>query len=243
MRPSVIPSALAIMAENQKNYSDFAFYEYGRAYLGYENERSCLFLGLYSREQSRFTELLNHTEKLLGTLGLSAELGPKQEKFPNALVPYEWIGSHPHEYVNIRIQGKFHGAATTVHPLAMKEFKAKGFFSFVVIDLTDFENREAKDKTKYSPIAKFPSSSFDVSVTASSDVPAADVLKALSGLKLKQLKTASILGVYAFSESQKSITLRTVFEDPAATLTAEFLSEAEKQVVQTLEKAGFPLRS
>lgn len=243
MRPSVVPSALAIMAENQKNYSDFAFYEYGRAYLGYENERSCLFLGLYSREQSRFTELLNHTEKLLGTLGLSAELSPKQEKFPNTLVPYEWIGSHPHEYVNIRIQGKFHGAATTVHPLAMKEFKAKGFFSFVVIDLTDFENREAKDKTKYAPIAKFPSSSFDVSVTASSDVPAADVLKALSGLKLKQLKSASILGVYAFSESQKSITLRTVFEDPAATLTAEFLSEAEKQVVQTLEKAGFPLRS
>jgi phenylalanyl-tRNA synthetase beta chain len=243
MRPSVIPSALAIMAENQKNFSDFAFYEYGRAYLGYENERSCLFLGLYSREHSRFTELLNHAEKLLGTLGLSAELSPKQEKFPNALVPYEWIGSHPHEYVNIRIQGKFHGAATTVHPLAMKEFKAKGFFSFVVIDLTDFENREAKDKTKYTPIAKFPSSSFDVSVTAASDVPAADVLKALSGLKLKQLKSASILGVYAFSESQKSITLRTVFEDPAATLTAEFLSEAEKQVVQTLEKAGFPLRS
>ena len=243
MRPSVVPSALALVAENQKHYSDFAFYEYGRAYLGYENERSCLLLGLYSRESSRFTELLNHTEKLLGSLGLTAELAPRQEKFPNALVPYEWVGCHPHEYVNLRIQGKFHGAATTVHPLAMKEFKAKGFFSFVVIDLTDFENRESKDKTKYSPIAKFPSASFDVSVTAAKDFPAGDVLKALGALKLKQLKSASVLGVYVFSESHKSITLRTVFEDPAATLSAEFLSEAEKQVVQVLEKAGFPLRT
>jgi phenylalanyl-tRNA synthetase beta chain len=145
--------------------------------------------------------------------------------------------------VNIRIQGKFHGAATTVHPLVMKEFKAKGFLSLVVIDLTDFENREAKDKSKYAPIAKFPSSSFDISVTAASDTPAADVLKALSTLKLKQLKSASILGVYSFSETQKSITLRTVFEDPTSTLTSNFLTEAEKQVIQVLEKAGFPLRS
>jgi phenylalanyl-tRNA synthetase beta chain len=243
MRPSIVPSALAVMAENQKHYSDFAFYEFGRSYLGFENERSCLLLGLYSKEKSRFTELLNHTEKLLSTLGLSGEFAARQEKFPNTLVPYEWIGSHPHEYVNLRIQGKFQGAATTVHPLAMKEFKAKGFFSFVVIDLTDFENRETKDKTKYSPIPKFPNSSFDISVSATNETAAADVVKALQALKLKQLKSVSVLGVYGYSESHKSITLRTVFEDTSATLTSEFLSEAEKQVVQALEKAGFPLRS
>lgn len=243
MRPSVIPSALQLAAENQKHYSDFAFFEYGRAYLDYEKERSCLLLALYSREQSRFVELLNHTEKLLATLGLPCEFSPRQEKFPNTIIPYEWAGVHPHEYVNVRIQGKFHGAATTVHPMIMKEFKAKGFLSLVVIDLTDFENREVKDKTKYTPIAKYPSSSFDVSVSATLDTPAADVVKVLSNLKLKQLKSASVLGVYVYSESHKSITLRTVFEDPESTLTPEFLSEAEKQVVQVLEKAGFPLRS
>lgn len=243
MRPSLIPSSLQLVAENQKHYSEFAFYEFGRSYLGFENERSCLIFGLYSREATRFVELLNHTEKLLATLALPCEFQTKNEKFPNTIIPYEWAGTHPHEYVNIRIQGKFHGAATTVHPLVMKEFKAKGFLSLVVIDLTDFENREAKDKSKYAPIAKFPSSSFDISVTAASDTPAADVLKALSTLKLKQLKSASILGVYSFSETQKSITLRTVFEDPTSTLTSDFLTEAEKQVIQVLEKAGFPLRS
>jgi phenylalanyl-tRNA synthetase beta chain len=203
-----------------------------------------LLVGLYSREQSRFVELLNTVEKLLIHLGLPFDFAPRQDKFPNALIPGSWKGTHPHEYTNIRIQGKFQGAATTVHPSILKNFKSKGFFSLAVIDFTDFEKRESKDKTKYSPIAKFPSASFDISVKTSLETPAGDVLKALqAGLKLKQLKTSSILGVYAFSESEKSVTIRSVFEDSTATMTSEFLKEAEKQVAQVLEKAGFPLRA
>lgn len=244
MRPSLIPSALQMVAENQKHYSDFAFYELGRAYLGFENERSCLLVGLYSREQNRFLELMNLVEKLLNHLALPFEFAAKNDKFANTLVPANWKGVHPHEYSNIRIQGKFLGAVTTVHPAVLKNFKAKGHFSVAVIDFTDFEKRETKDKTKYSSIARFPSASFDISVKANADVPAGDVLKALTGgLKLKQLKSASVLGVYSFSETEKSVTLRTIFEDPTATLTPEFLKEAEKQVAQVLEKAGFPLRA
>ncbi len=242
MRPSLIPSALALVAENQKHYPSFSFFEWGRAYFGFESERTCLLLGLYSREEGRFTELLNHVDKLLSSLGLAVEIGPRNEKFSNPLMPAGWTGQHPHEYVNIRIQGKFQGVATTAHPLVLRNFKAKGHFSFVVIDFTDFEHREPKDKTKYSPIPKFPASSFDISVSATMETPAADVLRPLVG-KLKHLKSARLLGVYPYSETHKSVTLRTVFEDPTTTLSAEFLKEAEKQVVQTLEKSGFPLRT
>lgn len=244
MRPSLIPSALQMVAENQKHYSDFGFYELGRSYLGFENERSCLLVGLYSREHNRFVELLNLVEKLLHHLGLPFEYAPKNDKFANTLIPSTWKGTHPHEYTNVRIQGKFQGAATTVHPAVLKNFKTKGHFSVAVIDVTDFEKRESKDKTKYAPIPRFPSSSFDISVKASLDTPAGDVLKALTqGLKLKQLKSAALIAVYPFSDAEKSVTLRTVFEDPAATLTPEFLKEAEKQVAQVLEKAGFPIRA
>lgn len=244
MRPSLIPSALQMVCENQKHFSDFGFYELGRSYLGFENERTHLLMGLYSREESRFLELMNLTEKLLTHLNLPFEFSPKNEKFANPLMPASWVGSHPHEYVNVRIQGKFQGVATTAHPAVLKNFKGKGHFSFAVIDFTDFENREMKDKTKYTPIARFPTSSFDISVKAATDVLAGDVLKALqSGLKLKQLKNVSLLSVFPFSETEKSVTLRAVFEDPTSTLTPEFLKEAEKQMVQVLEKAGFPLRT
>lgn len=243
MRPSLIPSALQLVAENQKHYSDFAFYEIGRSYPNFESERSQLLVGLYSREGNRYLELLNLLERLLGHLSLPFEFAPRQDKFPNPLAPVSWSGNHPHEFSNVRIQGKFHGVAMTVHPLVMKSFKVRGNFAVAVIDLTDFEKREVKDKTKYQPISKFPSSSFDISVTAKMDVAAGDVVKALSNsLKLRQLKSVSLLGTYAFSDVEKSVTIRTVFEDPTTTLTADFLKEAEKQVVQALEKAGFPLR-
>jgi phenylalanyl-tRNA synthetase beta chain len=242
MRPSLIPSALQVVAENQKHFSDFAFYELGRAYRGFEDERSCLLLGLYSRERNRFVELLNHLEKLIATLGLSAEFAPRQDKFPNALTPAAWQGTHPHEYVNVRVQGKFHGVATTAHPMVLKAFKAKGHFSFFVLDLTDFEKRETKDKTKYAPIPRFPSSSIDVSVLTSLQTAAGDVVKAVAALKLKQLKSTRVLGVFPLPEEQKSVTVRVVFEDSEATLSAEFLKEAETQVVQVLEKAGFARR-
>ncbi len=243
MRPSLIPSALKIVSENAKHFSDFSFFEFGRSYLDYENERSILLIGLYSRQNNRFLELLNTVEKLLSSLSLPADFAERNPKFKNAYFPEEWIGIHPHEFVNLRIQGKFQGGATSVHPILLKEFKVKGNLSLAVIDFTDFENRESKDKTKYTPISRFPSSVFDVSVVASSDSPAGDVLKALSALKMKELKNVSLVGVFELPDQKKSVTLRAVFENPEATLTADFLSSAEKQVVQVLEKAGFPLRS
>lgn len=243
MRPSLIPSALKMASENAKHFSDFSFFEFGRSYLDYENERSILLVGMYSRQNNRFLELLNTVEKLLNSLSLSFDFAEKNPKFKNTYLPEEWIGLHPHEFVNLRLQGKFLGGATSVHPILLKEFKVKGNLSVAVIDFTDFENREMKDKTKYNPISRFPSSIFDVSVVASSETPAGDVLKALATLKMKELKNISLVGVFDLPEEKKSVTLRAVFENPEATLTAEFLSSAEKQVVQVLEKSGFPLRS
>jgi phenylalanyl-tRNA synthetase beta chain len=243
MRPSLIPSALKIASENAKHFSDFSFFEFGRSYQDYENERSSVLIGFYSRESNRFLELLNTVEKLLTYLGLPVSLEERNLKFPNSIIPYEWSGNHPHEYVNMRIQGKFHGAATTIHPLLLKDFKMKGNLCVAVIDLTDFESRPVKDKTKYTPISRFPQSVFDISVVAAKEVAAGDVLKTLSGLKLKELKSSSVLTIFDLPEEKKSVTLRVVFEDPTATMSAEFLANAEKQVVQVLEKAGFPLRA
>src|SRR5690606_13649525 len=102
--------------------------------------------------------------------------------FKNELMPETWTGIHPHEFLNVQIMGKFSGALTTVHPLVLKNFKMKGLLSLAVIDLTDLENREQKDKVKYSPIAKFPSSSCDFTVNMQKDRASAEVLTSLKNL-------------------------------------------------------------
>jgi phenylalanyl-tRNA synthetase beta chain len=243
MRPSLIPSALEMASQNQKHFDSFSFFELGRSYLDYEKERSHLLIGLYSKQESRFLELENIVEKLLTTLNIGFAFAPRSDKFVNAVMPAAWAGLHPHEYQNVQIMGKFAGALSTIHPLALKNFKMKGYLSLAVIDLTDLEARELKDKTKYSAIPKFPSSSCDFTVVMDKNQPAASVLDALSPLKQKEIKSKSILDVFVMNETQKSVSVRTVFEDPEKTLASEVIKDLEQKVIQALEKSGFPLKS
>lgn len=243
MRPSIIPSAIEMASQNQKNFDEFSFFELGRSYLDFSKERSHLVIGMYSKEKSRFVELENTVEKLISLLNISYAFQPMNTKFPNSVMPYEWSGIHPHEYMNIHVMGKYTGVINTVHPLVLKNFKMKGFLSLAVIDITDVESKEMKDKTKYRPISKFPSSSFDVTVVMNKDLPAASVISALHTLKQKELKSKAIVDVFMMNDDQKAVSIRTVFEDSEKTLSTETIKDLELKIVQVLEKAGYPLKS
>lgn len=100
-----------------------------------------------------------------------------------------------------------------------------------------------KDKTKYRPIPKFPSSAADFTVVMKKDLPAASVIEALNSLKQKELKSKSIVDIFMMNEEEKAVSIRTVFEDSEKTLAPETIKDLEQKIVQTLEKAGFPLRA
>lgn len=243
MRPSIIPSVIEKAAQNQKNFDSFAFFEIGRSYLDFEKERSHLVITMYSRVATRFVELENSVEKLLSTLNVSFNFASANEKFSNTVVPKAWTGVHPHEFTNVQIMGKFTGALFTVHPMVLKNYKMKGHLSIAVIDITDLESRELKDKTKYQSIPKFPSSSFDVTVTMEKDAPAASAVTALNALKVKEITNKSIVSVFMIDEIKKAVTVRTVFEDSEKTLAPETIKSLEQNVIQALEKAGLYIRS
>ena len=99
-----------------------------------------------------------------------------------------------------------------------------------------------KDKTKYTPLSRFPSSTFDCTVVADSKTPVEDVVKALGRLKIKELDWVKIADVFTLNEEQKSVTVRTSFSDPEKTLSGDFIRQAEDKVVATLKDAGFPLK-
>lgn len=243
MRPSLIPSAIESAAQNQKHYDEFAFFELGRSYLDFEKERSQLVISLYSKEKSRFVELENIVEKLFCLLNVNFQFAPKNEKFSNTTMPQSWAGIHPHEYQNIQVMGKFSGVINSIHPLVLKNFKMKGHLVLAVIDITEMESKEMKDKTKYKPISKFPSSSCDFTVVMNKDEPAANALAALNSLKNKEIKSKSIVDVFILNEEKKAVSIRLVFEDPEKTLATETIKDIEQKAVQTLEKAGLPLRT
>ncbi|MEX1099838.1 MAG: phenylalanine--tRNA ligase subunit beta, partial [Bacteriovoracaceae bacterium] len=247
MRPSLVPSALNVVAENAKRFERFSFFEMGRSYLpdekNFAQEHHQLLIGVFNKKQTPFLELINKTEKLLNYLNIPFEFCADTGKFKNEALDKNWSGVHPHEYLNARVMGKFKGVLASVHPLTLKSFKAKGFFSFAVMDLTDFMGREMKDRDKYHPISKFPVSTFDCTVLVNKAKPAASVLEALKRVKLKELTDKRIVDVFDLSATENAVTISVTFEDPNRTLDHDFVKNAETKVVETLQDSGYPLKS
>ena len=247
MRPSLIPHALNTAAINSKNYESFNFFELGRSYLpdakSFSKERYQILIGRFHKKETPFMDVLNTAEKLLRSLNIPFDFTTDTGKFENPLMPKEWGGAHPYEQMNIRIMGKFHGVVNSAHPIVMKQFKAKGFFSFAVIDITDFHEREMKAKDKYTAISKFPGSRFDCTVVVPADQPAADTLESLKKAKIKEMTDRRIVDVFEMDSGERAVTISVLFEDPNRTLDSDFIKASEDKVVQTLAAANFPLKS
>ncbi|AUN98552.1 phenylalanine--tRNA ligase subunit beta [Bacteriovorax stolpii] len=245
MRPSLIPSLLEVCETNAKNFDRFRFFELGRAYT--EDQKSfakeALHLGAVfaDKEKNPYVDMINVVSNLLSSLNLSAEFVERNAKFSNPLVPTEWIGNHPFEFQNIRVMGKFVGAVFSVHPMVLRALKVKGHVCICLFDLSMFENFSAKDKTKYKPLSKFPSSTFDWTVVAAPETLASEVLGACKKVKLKELKEVQILDIFS-NENKKFVTIRATLADEAQTLTSELLKQAETALIDATSKAGFNLK-
>jgi phenylalanyl-tRNA synthetase beta chain len=247
MRPSLIPSVLEAVALNQKYFSSFHCFEIGRSYQltegdDFAKETSQVLVAFYDRKSNPFSLLLNRFEDLLRTCSIAFDWVPRQEKFKNPLVPLEWPGTHPHEYLELRSMGGLKGALFSVHPLILKNYKIKGHLSLALLDLSAFESRAIVNKFKYRPLQKFQDALFDCTVVAATKTYSEDLLKALKPIKLKELVESKIVTVFPLSEEQKAVTVRVRFMDAEKTLSGEFLKQAEDLVVKTLNDAGFPLK-
>lgn len=242
MRDSLIPTLLEAAAKNTKNFDEYRCFELGRIYPGFEEEHSVLGVMYFSKEGSPFLKLLNTMERLTSALSLPGEIIDKHPKFKSLAVSEEWSGLHPFEFKNIRIMGKPWGSIFSVHPLLLKNNKIKGHLSMAILDLSNFENKPIKDKTKYNPLPKFPAATFDYTLDVESNIEVAKLLEPLKKLKIKEIKSHKIVDVYDHSSDRKSVTIRSTFMDPDKTLEGELIKTAEVAIISALEKAGFLLK-
>jgi phenylalanyl-tRNA synthetase beta chain len=239
MRPSLIPTTLQLGAINCNKFDKFGCFEIAREYnpdeKNFAKEHNCLAIALFDKKESRFMELVNILQRLFSYLNVPVQIAAH---VPNQA---DWVGIHPAEAVDIKIMGKNHGFATTLHPVLAKEWKIKGNFSMAIIDISVFEDIVAKDKIKYSPLPKFPGSVLDYTVVAGKRVSVAEILSAVEKLKVKNVVRTTIIDIFDMDE-KKAVTLRTEFLDREGTLSPETLENAQKQILEGLEKVGFPLR-
>jgi len=245
MRPSLIPSLMASAALNQKSFNSFKMFELGRSYLedskSFSKERYQLGVVYFDKRKSPFMGVADVLEAMMNSLSLSFRMVPGTND-RNNLYPADWPGIHPYETMDIQVMGRSMGFICTVHPLVCRNFKIKGNLVIAVLDLTDFQDHRMKDKTKYQPLDRFPSSQFDCTVVADAQTQVEEVVGILKSLKMKELDWVKVADVFVMSEEQKSVTLRMSFKDSEKTLTGDFIKEAEDRVIRALEEGGFPLK-
>jgi phenylalanyl-tRNA synthetase beta chain len=246
MRPSVIPSLLEAVALNQKQYEKFQMFEIGRSYLvdqkNFSSERTWVSFVMFDRAASPFMSGLNLMEELITYCNLPAQIIEPDSKQKNSALPSEWHGAHPIEHQALRVMGKSAGAVFTIHPAVLASYKVRGNGVIGLIDITDVANAAAQKGTKYTPISRFPTSSFDATVVAGERVPAGAVLDAVKKLKRKEIQDVKLVTIFNLPDASKAVSIRCTFGDTEATLTAEKIKELEQVVLVALEKAGYPLR-
>lgn len=247
MRDSLIPSMLEAASLNIKNFDRGRFFELGRSYLkdnkSFFNERLQLSMVFFDKDQETFMPLLNSVMSACDYLKIPNDLSDRHPKFKNSLVHEDWIGLHPFEYKNIRIMGKMNGVIFSVHPLLLKKLKIKGNVSIAAIDYTDVVKREAKDKTKYTPLAKFPGSRFDFTLTMKQNRSVKEVFDILKSLKIKELTDYGVVDTYRPDKEEVHITFTTYFSDSEKTLEGAFLKECESKMISKLEENGLLLKN
>lgn len=247
MRPSLIPSILEAVALNQKNFTKFSLFEHGRSYLEdkktFSKERTQVVLAYFDKKDSRFIEARNTFESMLNFTKTPYQIDKPNPKFSTPLVPENWTGLHPNEQLDIKVMGRVAGSIFTVHPIILRNFKIKGNLVLAVLDTTDVQDKPMKDKAKYTPLSKFPSSTFDCTLEADLQTPVADVINAARKLRLKEIASIKVVDVFYPKEGdKKGVTIRAVFHDKDKTLTGDFIKESEDKLLATLTKEGFPLK-
>jgi phenylalanyl-tRNA synthetase beta chain len=245
MRPSMIPSFLELTELNAKYQDRFRAFEIGRVYQAnkenFSKESVQLCASFYNKDQNNFIDLYNSAISLLNSLNLSFDVLEPNPKFPSNVIPSDWVGIHPVEIRNFRVMGKINASLFSIHPIILKNLKIKGHLSLFILDLTAITDLALKEKTKYRPLNKYPSSTFDWTVTVANDQNIGDVLKASQKTKLKELDSVEILDIYNSNEVN-FVTLRATLTDENSTLSSEFLKSAEVSLIKSTTDAGFELK-
>ncbi|MCB9060889.1 MAG: phenylalanine--tRNA ligase subunit beta [Halobacteriovoraceae bacterium] len=246
MRPSLLPSMLEACAKNVKYKSEFGLFEIGRTYhpdeKNFATEKNNLIIAKYHASENQFLNTVNITERLLKVTNIPGNIVDPLDKFPCSLIDTQWAGYHPFEVQNIRIMGKMHGIIMSIHPIVLREYKIKGQLTIAIIDFSSFESRPLKDNFKYSPLPKYPGSTFDWTIVAKKSEKIENILNAARKVKIKELQRLSIADLFSPGGDDKFVTLRAEFLDPDKTLDREFLEKSTRSLIEMMKSSGYPLK-
>jgi phenylalanyl-tRNA synthetase beta chain len=231
LRFSLVPGIYRNIAENRKHFEDFRLFEIGREIHkqrdGLPREVPHLTAAIYSKDESEteFYELKRAAECLM----------PGADARPAAARPYE----HPARTADVLWRGEHVGRLFELHP-SMIEGRA----ALLDLDLALVQKLRPRDKT-YTPLRRYPSSQFDLSVIAGARELVAELrvkIEHFSGDLLEGVEYVRQFSGPPLPADKKSVSFRVTLGSPGRTLTSEEVGAVRARIIEGMRSLGYELR-
>jgi phenylalanyl-tRNA synthetase beta chain len=231
MRMSLLPGIYHDLTENRKHFDRFRLFEIGREIhkqpQGLPLEIPHLVAAIYDKEgtETDLFELKRAAECFMA----GAEACPAPSR----------AFEHPARSADILWYGERVGRLFELHPSLLE-----GRAAILELELPRIQKLRPRDKS-YTPLRRFPSSLFDLSVIVGTRELVADVRQKVAAFAGDLLESIEYVRQYAgptLPEDTKSVSFRLTVGSPERTLSSEDVSAIRAHIIDQMRGLGYELR-
>ncbi|MGI8959927.1 MAG: phenylalanine--tRNA ligase subunit beta [Bryobacteraceae bacterium] len=238
LRRSLLPGVFKNVIQNIKHFREFRMFEIGKEIHAHSadalpTESTHVVAALYNiqGDEQDFFELKRVVECL----------------FPRSLLnavearAYE----HPARTAEIRWHDCVLGRIFELHPSLLQEEGAEGRVMLFDVDLETAQRLDESRAVSYTPLRKYPTSGFDLSVVADLKTPVQRIQDHVTKFAGPDLASIDFVRQYAgppLLEKQKSVSYHLEVGALNHTMTTEEVSQIRNRIIQGMQELGFDLR-
>jgi phenylalanyl-tRNA synthetase beta chain len=232
LRLSLLPEIRGNIVENAKHFASFRLFEIGREIhkrpAGLPDEVTHLAAAIYSKDSDGRAGLFEMKR-------VAQCLLPDAEVRPTPARAYE----HPARAAEVIWRGEPVGRLFELHPRMVE-----GRAALLDLDLREVEKLRPA-KTRCTPVRRYPSSAFDLSVIAGARELAGDLRDRLANLAGPMLESIEFVREYSgppLPEGRKSVSFRLTVGSAERTLSSEEVGAIRNTIIEGMRKLGYELR-
>jgi phenylalanyl-tRNA synthetase beta chain len=238
LRRSLLPGLFKNIINNVRHYSEFRLFEIGAE--------------IHPQAGTSLPDEVTHAAAVLYSIQ-----GNEQDFFElKRVVECVWPGArltavparayeHPVRAAEVQWQNSAIGRIFELHPLLLESEGIEGRAMLFDVDLRVAQQLASTREVRYSPLRKYPSSGFDLSVVTRLKTPVARVQDELTALAGSDLVMIDFLRQYdgpPLAEGQKSVSYHLEVAAPDHTLSAEEVASIRNRIMDGMRELGYDFR-
>jgi phenylalanyl-tRNA synthetase beta chain len=237
LRRSLLPGIFKNIVDNVRRFPSFRIFEIGAEIHphggGLPNEVTHAAAAIYDAhgDEQDFFELKRVLECVFPGARLTAADAHSYE--------------HPARAAAIYWCGAVIGRIFELHPSLLQQEGIEGRAVLFDADLDLAQQLAAQRAVNYTPLRKYPTSGFDLSVVSDSRTPVDRIQQALAQLAAPDLAAIDFIRQYdgqPLAPGQKSVSYHLEVGAPDRTLNAEEVTEIRNRIIEGMRAQGFDLR-